>query len=77
MILRQFRYENLGQASYLVGCVRSKEAIVVDPIADLGVDHYVPEAADRGLAVTHVLETHVHADFISCARELDWFLIRG
>ena len=70
MILKQFRYENLGQASYLVGCVRSKEAIVVDPIADLGVDHYVLEAADRGLAVTHVLETHVHADFISCAREL-------
>jgi glyoxylase-like metal-dependent hydrolase (beta-lactamase superfamily II) len=70
VILKQFRYENLGQASYLVGCVRSKEAIVVDPIADLGVDHYVLEAADRGLAVTHVLETHVHADFISCAREL-------
>ena len=60
MILKQFRYENLGQASYLVGCVRSKEASVVDPIADLGVDHYVLEAADRGLAVTLVLETHVH-----------------
>lgn len=70
MIFRQFRFEKLGQASYLVGCVRSKEAFVVDPIADLGVDHYVIEAADRGLAVTHVLETHIHADFISCAREL-------
>ena len=34
MILKQFRYETLGQASYLVGCVRSKEAIVVDPIAE-------------------------------------------
>jgi hydroxyacylglutathione hydrolase len=70
VILRQFRYEHLGQVSYLIGCVRSKEAIVVDPIADLGVEHYVLEAADRGLAVTHVLETHIHADFISCAREL-------
>ncbi len=70
MIFRQFRFEKLGQASYLVGCARSKEALVVDPIADLGVDHYVIEAADRGLAVTHVLETHIHADFISCAREL-------
>ena len=55
MIFRQFRFEKLGQASYLVGCGRSKEALVVDPIADLGVDHYVIEAADRGLAVTHVL----------------------
>jgi glyoxylase-like metal-dependent hydrolase (beta-lactamase superfamily II) len=70
VIFKQFRYEKLGQASYLIGCARAKEAMVVDPIADLGVDHYVIEAADRGLAVTHVLETHIHADFVSCAREL-------
>jgi hydroxyacylglutathione hydrolase len=70
VIFRQFRFEKIGQASYLLGCVRSKDAVVVDPIADLGVDHYVIEAADRRLAITHVLETHVHADFISCAREL-------
>ena len=70
MIFKQFRYEKLGQASYLIGCVRSKEGIVVDPIADLGVEHYVIEAADRGLAVTYVLETHIHADFVSCARDL-------
>jgi hydroxyacylglutathione hydrolase len=70
VIFRQFRFEKIGQASYLFGCARAKEAIVVDPIADLGVDFYVIEAADRGLAVTRVLETHVHADFVSCAREL-------
>jgi glyoxylase-like metal-dependent hydrolase (beta-lactamase superfamily II) len=70
MIFKQFRYEKIGQASYLLGCVRAKEAIVVDPIADLGVDFYVMEAADRGLAIVHVIETHVHADFISCARDL-------
>lgn len=70
MIFRQFRVEKLGQASYLLGCVRAKEGIVVDPIADLGADFYLMEAADRGLAIVHVLETHIHADYASCAREL-------
>jgi glyoxylase-like metal-dependent hydrolase (beta-lactamase superfamily II) len=70
MIFRQFRVEKLGQASYLLGCVRAKEGIVVDPIADLGADFYLMEAADRGLAIVHVLETHIHADYASCARGL-------
>lgn len=70
MIFKQFRYEKLGQASYLVGCSRAKEALIVDPIADLGPDFYVIEAADLTLGIVGVLETHVHADFISCAREL-------
>ncbi|GIU94509.1 MAG: hypothetical protein KatS3mg012_0966 [Gaiellaceae bacterium] len=70
MIFKQFRYEPLFQASYLVGCGRAREGLVVDPIADLGPDHYVLEAADQGLDVVGVLETHVHADFVSCAREL-------
>jgi hydroxyacylglutathione hydrolase len=70
MLFKQFRYEPLSQASYLVGCVRAKEAFIVDPISDLGPDFYVLEAADLGLAVTGVLETHVHADYVSCAREL-------
>lgn len=70
MILKQFRYEPLGQASYLVGCARAKEAFVVDPIANLGPDFYVIESADLGLAIVGVLETHIHADFVSCAREL-------
>ena len=70
MIFKQFRYEPLGQASYLIGCARAKEALVVDPIADLGADFYIVEAADLTLGIVGVLETHVHADFISCAREL-------
>lgn len=70
MMFKQFRYEPLGQASYLVGCVRAKEAVIVDPIADLGPDFYVLEAADLGLSIVGVLETHVHADYVSCAREL-------
>lgn len=70
MIFKQYRYEALGQASYVVGCMRSKKAFVVDPIADLGVDHYVLDAADLGLTINGVLETHIHADYVSCAREL-------
>ena len=70
MMFKQFRYEPLGAASYLVGCVRAKEAVIVDPIADVGTDFYVIEAADLGLSIIGVLETHVHADFRSCAREL-------
>ena len=70
MLFKQFRYEPLSQASYLVGCVRAKEAVIVDPIADLGPDFYVLEAADLGATIVAVLETHVHADYVSCAREL-------
>lgn len=70
MIFKQFRYEPLAQASYLVACGRTKEAAVVDPIANSGADFYALEAADQGLTITAVLETHVHADFVSCAREL-------
>ncbi len=70
MIFKQFRYEPLSAASYLVGCARAREAVVVDPAAGLGPELYVLEAADQGLDVVGVAETHVHADFVSCAREL-------
>ncbi len=70
MIFKQFRYEPLAQASYVLGCVRTKEAFIVDPIANVGQDFYVLEAADLGLTITGVLETHLHADYISCARAL-------
>ncbi|GMV05098.1 MAG: hypothetical protein AMXMBFR53_13780 [Gemmatimonadota bacterium] len=70
MIFKQFRYEPLNQASYLVGCARAKECFVIDPIDDLGVDFYIMEAADLNQVIVGVLETHLHADYVSCAREL-------
>ena len=70
MNFKQFRYEPLAQASYLIGCMRAKEAFIVDPIANLGPDFYVLEAADLGLSIAGVLETHIHADYVSCARAL-------
>jgi glyoxylase-like metal-dependent hydrolase (beta-lactamase superfamily II) len=70
MIFKQYRFEPLAQASYLLGCVRAREAVVVDPIAKLGAEAYVLDAADLGLTLVGVFETHVHADYVSCARDL-------
>lgn len=70
MIFKQYRFEPLAQASYLVGCARAKEGVIVDPSDDLGAESYVLDAADLGLSLVGVFETHVHADYVSCAREL-------
>ncbi len=68
MLLRRFYDENLAQASYLVGCAATGEALVVD--ANRDVEQYIRAAAAEGLRVTHVTETHIHADFVSGSREL-------
>ena len=68
MLLRYFYDEKLAQASYLVGCVATGEALVVDPARN--VIPYLREAEKEGLRITHVTETHIHADFVSGSREL-------
>ncbi len=68
MILRRLYNEQLSQASYLVGCETTGEALVIDPNRD--VDAYTELAASQGLRVVAVTETHIHADFVSGAREL-------
>ncbi len=68
MLLRYFYDEALAQASYLVGCAKTGEAMVVDPIRD--VEPYLHVARREGLHITHVTETHIHADFVSGLREL-------
>lgn len=68
MILKRLYDEKLAQASYVVGCAATGEAAVVDPNRDL--DAYVRVVEREGLRVTHVTETHIHADFVSGAREL-------
>jgi len=68
MLIKRFYDTKLAQASYLVGCPASGEAIVVDPNRD--VEQYIRAAADEGLKVTQVTETHIHADFVSGSREL-------
>ncbi len=68
MLLKRFDDENLAQVSWLLGCPATGEALVVDPNRD--VDAYVRAAQREGLRITHVTETHIHADFVSGALEL-------
>ncbi len=63
MYLEQFFIEGLGCASYLIGCEGAGVAAVVDP--DREVDKYLRAAAARGLTITHIIETHLHADHVS------------
>ena len=62
-----FVHEGLGNSSYLVG-LPGGEALLVDP--DRNVDRYLRAAADQGWRISAVLETHLHADFISGTHEL-------
>jgi hydroxyacylglutathione hydrolase len=68
MLLKRFYDTKLAQASYLVGCQRTGEALVIDPNRD--VDQYVRGAEAEGLRIAHVTETHIHADFVSGSREV-------
>lgn len=64
----QILAEGIAQCSYLLGDTGSGTAAVVDPRPDC--DIYIERARALGLAITHVFETHIHADFMSGAREL-------
>ena len=66
MILEHFYLGCLAHASYLVGS--EGEAAVIDPQRD--VDIYIEAAARHGLRIAHIIETHLHADFVSGHREL-------
>ncbi len=68
MLFQHIYDEDLAQASYLIGCQASGEALVVDPRRD--ADTFVALAARHGLHIAHVTETHIHADFESGSREL-------
>jgi glyoxylase-like metal-dependent hydrolase (beta-lactamase superfamily II)/rhodanese-related sulfurtransferase len=66
MYFKQFYLNCLAHASYLIGS--DGEAVVVDPQRD--VDQYLDEAAAQHLKIKYVIETHLHADFVSGHREL-------
>ncbi len=68
MLLKYFYDKSVAHASYLVGCQRTGEAVVVDPGRD--IEQYLEAAASEGVRVTAVAETHIHADYVSGAREL-------
>lgn len=68
MLFRRFYDENLAQASYMIACEKTREAIVVDPNSDTA--QYVRAAGADRVRIVHVTETHIHADFVSGARAL-------
>jgi len=67
MFFRLIYDDKLAEAAYLIGCQKTGEAIVIDPERD--IDRYVKLAAQEGLSITAVAETHIHADFLSGGRE--------
>jgi hydroxyacylglutathione hydrolase len=60
--------KSLAQASYFIGCQKEGVAIVIDPKRD--VDTYLEIARQNKMKITHIAETHIHADFLSGSREL-------
>lgn len=70
MFFKQLLDPELGCASYIVGCAASGKGAVIDPLANLGVETYALEAADQGLSISHVIDTHIHADHISLGPKL-------
>ena len=67
MFIDAVRIEGLSSTTYVIGSEQSGMAAVIDPVRD--VDRYTTIAADRGVEIKYALETHVHKDFVSGAKE--------
>jgi hydroxyacylglutathione hydrolase len=70
MIWKVIQNPTLGCNSFLIGDEISGQGVVVDPLAQVGVEAYILSAHDLGMQIIEVLETHVHADHVSCALDL-------
>src|SRR3990172_1498225 len=68
LFIKQFVDEGLGNSSYLIGFTETGWAAVIDPQRD--VDRYLQVAEGMGLRLAYAFDTHLHADFVSGAREL-------
>ena len=68
MLLERYYDDSLAQASYLIGCEKTRQAIVID--ANRDVQRYVRAAAAQRMTIAVVTETHIHADYLSGSREL-------
>jgi len=66
--IQPFVDTGLGNSAYLIGSHETKKGILIDPLRD--VDHYLHAANEQGLTLTHVLDTHLHADFVAGNREI-------
>tara|TARA_R110000782_G_scaffold30348_7_gene75570 strand:- start:33389 stop:34795 length:1407 start_codon:yes stop_codon:yes gene_type:complete len=68
LVFKRWLTEGIAQLSYLIGDDDTGTAAVIDPRPDCRI--YVEYAREHGLAITHILETHIHADFMSGSRAL-------
>lgn len=68
LVFESYFADGIAQLSYLVGDDSKGTAAVIDPRPD--VDVYLEAARKRELSITHIFETHIHADFLSGSREL-------
>ncbi|KLU07461.1 Hydroxyacylglutathione hydrolase [Rhodopirellula islandica] len=68
MIFETIQTEGIAQLSYLVGDDSTGIAAVIDPQPN--VESYIRLSRQHGVAITHIYETHIHADFMSGSREL-------
>jgi hydroxyacylglutathione hydrolase len=68
LVFERIQTEGIAELSYLVGDDSEGAAAVFDPAPD--VAKYVKLARRKKVAITHIFETHIHADFVSGAREL-------
>jgi len=68
MLLKYFYDESLAHASYMLGCQKSGEALIIDPSRN--ITPYLKAAQAAGLQIVAAAETHIHADFVSGSREL-------
>lgn len=68
MFFQHIYDKSLAQGSYFIGCQASGEAIIIDAQRD--IDVYLEIAQQNNLRITHITETHIHADFLCGSREL-------
>ncbi|HSN61234.1 MAG TPA: rhodanese-like domain-containing protein, partial [Ferruginibacter sp.] len=68
MFFQHIYDKSLAQASYFIGCQKEGVAAVIDAKRD--VDTYIEIAKANNMVITHIFETHIHADFLAGSREL-------
>jgi hydroxyacylglutathione hydrolase len=67
-MFQRFFDDGLAQASFLLACERTREAVVIDPRRD--IDVYVEAARQHGVSLRYAIDTHIHADFVSGSHEM-------
>ncbi len=69
MFIETIKIDSLSNQTYVVGSEQSGRCAVIDPVRD--IDQYTSIESKHGVRIAYALETHLHNDFVSGARELD------